>query len=392
MNKNILKTGPQEFIEKNWNTDSLSVLLQKPFFSGVSQKELVMQLEAKKKCRTKLPTWFKTNAIYYPPKLHIEQSSSEQTAAYKAELVHGKTLLDMTGGFGVDSFYFAKKVPKVFHCELNPELSAIACHNFEVLGAGNIRCHVEDGITFLQNSKEGFDWIYLDPSRRDTTQRVFLLKDCEPNILSHLKTIFSKANRILIKTAPLLDIKQGLRELGCVKEVHIVAVQNEVKELLWVLENGHTDEAELKTINLTKKTDQRFNFHFSKEEAAISKIVLPQDYLYEPNAAILKSGAFKLLGRRFDLGKLHEHSHLYTSHELIDFPGRRFSIENVVPYSKTGLLQLGLTKANITTRNFPQSVSSLRKRTKLKEGGDDYLFFTTNLNEERIVLHCKRKP
>ncbi len=393
MNNNILKSGPQEFIENNWNADSLSVLLKKPIFSGVSQKELAEQLEAKKKCWRKLPTWFTTRTIYYPPKLHIEQSSSEQTAAYKAKLISGKTVLDLTGGLGVDSFYFSKKISQVFHCEVNTNLSKIACHNFNVLGAKNISCHSGDGMYFLENSKERFDWVYIDPSRRNGVKgKVFLLSDCMPDVPKYLNSIFDKSDTILLKTSPLLDIKQGISELEYVKELHIVGIKNEVKELLWVLKKGFLGKIEIKTINLKETGNEAFNFQLDEEKETNAILGLPLDYLYEPNATILKAGAFKIIGKHFGLKKLHNHSHLYTSGELVGFPGRRFFIENVLPYTKKTWQQLRLTKANITTRNFPLSVSVLRKQLKIKEGGDDYLFFTTDLNERRIIIHCKRKP
>ncbi len=390
MNKNILKSGPQEFIEKKWNADSLSVLLKKPIFPDVSQKELAEQLEAKKKCRTKLPTWFKTPAIYYPKKLHIEQSSSEQTAAYKTELVSGKTLLDLTGGLGVDSFYFSKKISRVFHCEVNTDLSKIACYNFKVLGARNISCHSEDGMTFLQNSKDRFDWVYLDPSRRNEIKgKVFRLSDCMPDIPKYLDSIFDKSDTILLKTAPLLDIKQGMLELEYVKEVHVVGIKNEVKELLWVLEKDYSDPVVIKTINFTNGRVEAFNFLHSEEYFTQSTFGSTETYLYEPNAAILKSGGFKVVGERYGLKKLHLNSHLYTSSNLRDFPGRRFLITSCLGFSKKNLRDLP-RKANITIRNFPETVSSLRKKAQIQDGGDIYLFFTTTMGEKKIILVCTK--
>ncbi len=391
MNKSILKTGVQNFIKKYWNTDTLSVLLQKPQFEGLTQKELVEQLEAQKKCATKLPLWFSTDGIYYPNKLHIEQTSSQQTAAYKASLVGGKTLVDITGGLGVDSYFFSKEMSTVFHCESNAGLSQIASYNFEILGVKNTTFHVGDGVEFLQKSKVNFDWIFADPSRRnDTKGKVFLLNDCLPNIPEALDTIFEKTENVLIKTSPLLDITQGISELKFVKEIHVVAVKNEVKELLWVLEKNYDDGIQLKTINLLKEEHQTFNFILSEERKTTPEFALPKKYLYEPNASILKSGGFKSVGTAFGLQKLHEHSHLYTSESLITFPGRSFLVQKQYPYSKKLLKKLQLGKANITTRNFPESVATIRKKLKIMDGGDDYLFFTTDLNNQRIIVHCHK--
>nr|WP_299484941.1 class I SAM-dependent methyltransferase [uncultured Allomuricauda sp.] len=391
MNKLILNTGVQNFISENWGADIVSVLLKKPIFNGVSQKELVGQLESKKKCKEKLPTWFNTTGIYYPKKLNIEQTSSEQTAAYKSRLVNGKKLLDVTGGLGVDTYFFSKEIATVFHCEIDTDLSEISAYNFEVLGRKNIHCLSENGIEYLKETDQKFDWVYVDPSRRsDSKGKVFLLEDCIPNLPEYLSMIFEKSTNVLIKTSPLLDITQGIKELDHIKEIHVVAVQNEVKELLFVLEYGFDGEIDIKTINLAKEQEETFDFRLQDELQLVISFGTPETYLYEPNAAILKSGGFKSVSRMFELNKLHKHSHLYTSAKLIDFPGRRFEIVNTVPYSKKGLKALNISKANITTRNFPSTVAELRRKHKIKDGGDKYLFFTKDLNDKLIILEGKK--
>lgn len=391
MNKNILKTGVQEFIKNNWNADIVSVLLKKQQFKGISQKELAEQLEAKKKSQNKLPIWFATQQIYYPNKLNIEQTSSEITAQYKANIVNGKSLIDITGGLGIDSHFFAKKIARIIHCELDQKLSEIASYNAKILASKNIRFEAKNGVDFLKNSIAKFDWIYADPSRRNSSKgKVFLLKDCLPNISLELDSLFLKANNILIKTSPLLDITQGISELKLVKEIHIVAVKNEVKELLWVLEKDFEGELNVKTVNLQKEAKQTFDFILSEEKTISSELALPSNYLYEPNTAILKSGGFKAVGAAFGLKKLHEHSHLYTSDTLIDFPGRVFKVTTVEPYNRKVLLKLSVKKANITTRNFPESVATIRNKFKIKDGGDNYLFFTTDLKNERIIIKCHK--
>jgi len=391
LNKNILKTGVQEFIKNNWNADIVSVLLKKQQFEGVSQKELAEQLEAKKKSQKKLPTWFTTPLIYYSNKLNIEQTSSEQTAKYKADLVSGKSLLDVTGGLGVDSYFFSKKVDQIIHCEIDQNLSQIAAHNFKILDVKNATFKAKNGIEFLQHSESKFDWIFADPSRRNEAKgKVFLLKDCLPNIPDELDTIFKKTKNILIKTSPLLDISQGISELKSVKEIHVVAAKNEVKELLWILEKGYEGEIQLKTCNLQKDTQQHFDFILSKEMEIVSELGLPIDYLYEPNSAILKSGGFKSVGKAFGLQKLHEHSHLYTSNKLVDFPGRVFKVNSLIPYNKKAMKALVGAKLNVSIRNFPEAVVTLRKKHKLSDGGDNYLFFTTDLNGQRLAINCKK--
>ena len=392
MNKNILNTGVQVFINNNLNTDILSVLLSRPTFEGISQKELVQQLESKNKARTKLPTWYNSPGIFYPPKLHIEQTSSEITARYKSALVAGKTLADLTGGFGVDSYFFSQKISKIIHCELSAELSEIAAHNFSILGISNVETHNADGIEFLKKHTQVLDWIYLDPGRRDDSRnKVYKLEDCTPNILLYLDLLFRHSKNILLKTSPLLDITAGLTALKGVQEIHVIAVQNEVKELLWVLKNQTVPrELPIKSINITNKGNEVFNFVWEEEKQATSEFSHPLRYLYEPNAAILKTGAFKSLGVHLGIKKLQEHSHLYTSEELIEFPGRTFEILEVIPYNNKNMRAFKGVKANVTTRNFPESVSKLRKDYKILDGGEGYFFFTTDYKDDRILIRCRK--
>ncbi len=391
MNKDILKTGVQSFINKNWNTDIVSVLLKKPFFDGISNREIAEQLEAKKKCEKKLPTWFGTPLIYYPNRLSIEQTSSETTARYKAQIVSGESLVDLTGGLGVDSFFFSQKIDRVFHCEIDSELAHIAAHNFGILKVGNLKTVTGDGFTFLDGANHHFDWVYLDPSRRNKLKgKVIRFADCLPNVILHLDAIFKKADKVLIKSAPLLDLSTGIGELRSVKEVHIVAVNNEVKELLWVLEKGFEGEVEVKTVNFKNGTRENFDFRPSAEKKAVRGLSDPLDFLYEPNAAIMKSGAFHLVGNRFRLQKLHLHTHLYTSHRALDFPGRVFKIENILPYTKKSMRQLGILKANITARNFPETVAAIRKKHRIGDGSERYLFFARTKNEKLTVLSCTK--
>ena len=347
------------------------------------------QITSKKKCENKLPTWFATENIYYPNKLNIEQTSSEITAEYKANLIKGKTIIDITGGFGVDCFAFSKTHKQVTHCEINSDLSQIVSHNYKQLKINNITTIVGDGIDFIKNKNIKYDCIYIDPSRRDDLKkRVFLLEDCLPNLPLNLDLLFEYSDTILVKTAPLLDIDVAVNELKHVKEIHVIAVNNDTKEVLYLLEKDYNDIFSFKTININKVKNQLFDYHLSVNEATYS---LPQKYLYEPNSAILKAGAFQEISIILKVNKLHKHSHLYTSDELINFPGRTFKIKHVLPYHPKKIVKtLGVKKANITTRNFPETVAQIRKKTKLKDGGDFYLFFTTNIDGDKIILVCKK--
>ncbi|OIQ38936.1 MAG: SAM-dependent methyltransferase [Bacteroidetes bacterium MedPE-SWsnd-G1] len=390
MNLQILHKTVQEYISKNLNEDLSKILFKGTNFEKVSSKEIVEQIEAKKKCSSKLPTWFDASGIYFPNKLNIEQTSSELTAKYKSELINGKSIVDVTGGFGVDCYYFSKKFESVIHCDLNENLSKIVKHNYAQLDVSNIETFSTNGIEYVINSTNKFDWIYIDPSRRnDVKGKVFLLKDCLPDVPENLSSLFKKSSNILIKTSPILDLKSAINELEFVKEIHIVAVKNEVKELLFLLEKDYTESINIKTVNILKQSNQTFNFELSIESNSVYS--QPLAYLFEPNSAILKSGGFQNVSNQFQIAKLHQHSHLYTSENLITFPGRRFKIKANIQYDKKQLRKLIPTgKANITTRNFPQSVMDIRKKTKLKDGGKDYLFFTTNLDGKHIVLVCEK--
>ena len=393
MNLALLKPEIQQFINEHLHDDSTKLLLKYKVIEGVPFAEILEQIEAKAKCEKKLPTWFQASNCYFPTKLNIEQTSSEETAKYKASLLQGTSLIDLTGGFGVDCYAFSKKFEEVTHCEISPVLSEIVTHNYKILEVSNIKTVAEDGINYLQNTQQTYDCIYLDPSRKnDVKGKVFLLEDCLPDVTSHQNILFQHATTILIKTAPLLDITNGLRSLKHVKEVHVVAVQNEVKELLWLLDkNTISTDILIKTINLKKENSETFDFLLSEEKNLSTDFGLPKKYLYEPNAAILKAGGFLSVATTFGLEKLHQHSLLYTSDEWIEFPGRRFEVLKILPYTKKIIKkELNLTKANITTRNFPESVATIRKKLAISDGGKDFLLLTTAFTGKKMVIYCQK--
>lgn len=390
MNNNILTKKIQEFINSNLKSDLTKLILKGSPFENISIQEIAEQILAKSKCEKKLPTWFSCKNIYYPNKLNIEQTSSEVTAKYKSNLVSGNSIIDITGGFGVDALYFSQKVNFVTHCEINNELSQIVSHNLEQLNVTNIKTQINDGIEFLKKSKEKYDWIYTDPSRRnDAKGKVFLLEDCLPNIPENLDILFKKTDNILIKVSPILDITSAINEIKFIKEIHCISVKNEVKELLFILEKNYYQSIKIQTINFTKKGEQVFSFQYNEDIS--TSFSEPNKYLFEPNSAILKAGGFSQISQQLKIDKLHKHSHLYTSNKLIDFPGRCFEIIHEISYDKKLLKKLiPSKKANITTRNFPETVDQIRKKTGIKDGGNQYLFFTTNFKSDYIVLICKK--
>jgi hypothetical protein len=390
MVQSILSEEIQHFINEKINADVTKLALQKNPFPEVEWSLILQQVAAKQKAKSKLPTWFKTQNIYYPSKIAVEQTSSEKTAEYKASLVSGNHLIDLTGGFGIDDYYFSKRLKHVIHCEINEELSQIVSHNFEQLKSKNIECITGDSYEILKNLNQKFDWIYIDPSRRNEAKgKVFMLKDCMPNVAENLNFYFDYAANIMIKTAPILDIAAGLSELKSVKAIHIIAVENEVKELLWILEKDYVQQIKIHTLNILKEKREEFNYNYQSENR--TNYNLPKKYLFEPNAAIMKSGGFDVIPAVFNLEKLHKNSHLYTSENKIDFPGRVFEMQSYFDYNKANLKQfLENKKANITTRNFPETVENIRKKWKISDGGDAYCFFTTDMNNNKIVLLCNK--
>ncbi len=386
---NLLQIAIQDFITQHLNSNINELALKKNPFPTEDYSSILNQISAKKKAQDKLPTWFNTPNIIYPAKISIEQTSSETTAKYKASLIYGSSLIDLTGGFGVDAYFFAKNIKNIIHCEQNEELSNIAKHNFEQFQANNITCIAGDGLEILQTKNQTFDWIYIDPSRRnDKKGKVFLLKDCLPNVPALMHEYFKFSNSILIKTAPILDITSGINELQFVKEIHIVSVKNEVKELLWKIEKNYTETISIFAINIENECiNIEESIYKEKYETTFQ---LPQTYLYEPNSSLMKSGNVDVLCHKYSIDKLHTHSHLFTSNNKIDFPGRRFKIDEIIPFQKEHYKKLEKQKINIAIRNFPLTVDALKKKLKIKDGGIVFAFFTTNFKNEKIVLLCTK--
>jgi len=394
-----MRTFSQEekhFMQEHQRHDAAQLMLKAHRYPHLPMLELVQQLQARQKAAAKLPTWAAHADVVFPVALSVEQSSSEATAAFKASLVQGELLIDLTGGFGVDSLYFAKRFTQVVHVEQNSVLQEVARYNFNLLQARNIQSINTTAETFLQDFEGKANVLYLDPARRSGgNEKLHLLQDCEPDVLRLLPLLFSKANTVLLKASPMLDIDLALEQLLHVVKLWVVAVQNEVKEVLYLLqpEAPQPAQAERIAINLLPNASpQQLTFTKAVEEAAEVNYTDPQEFIYEPNAAILKAGAYRYLGQHLHLDKLHPNSHLYTSAILLtNFPGRTFRCTGVSRYSKKELLrQLPDRQANITVRNFPESVAEIRRKTGIKEGGDTYLFFTTDRHQKPVVLFCRK--
>lgn len=392
-----MSEAEKDFIKVHQNDEVTALLLQAKKYPNLNIPNLVLQIKARQKAKVKLPEWSENEEIVFPKMLSIEQCSSEITAKFKASLVKGETLIDLTGGMGVDIAYMSKNFKKAFYNEQNADLLDVTKYNFEQLSIENIDFISGNSVENFEKLNTHFSWIYLDPHRRDDTgSKVVRLQDCEPNILQIKSLLFEKTDNILLKASPMLDIDLAISDLGNVSHVYVVAVENEVKEVLFHIQSslsvGEDLGVRLHAINLTKNSQTELIFSKSKEKNATIKLGSPQQYLYEPNAAILKTGAFRFTAQHFDLQKIAPHSHLYTSEELVeDFQGRSFKIIAVCKLDKKEISKhLTENKANITIRNFPLTVKQIREKLKLSEGGNEYLFATTDAQNQKIVIICRR--
>ena len=391
MNKHILDSAVQNYIHEHLNADVHKIAMAKSPLPEVSGKELANQIAAKKKSVRKLPTWFKKKLIYYPALLSIEQCSSEITAAYKAGLTKGNSLIDLTGGFGVDSYYFSRQNRAVMHCEINEELSAIAKYNGALLEQGNTEFYAGDGIAYLQDTEREFDFVYIDPARRNAAGKVFMLKDCTPNVVEHLDLLLARSKKVLIKTAPLLDLSAGLKELSHVAAIHIVSVKNECKELIWVVERDFTSVPQVicTTLNGSAK---HFSFALGEETApaAMESTVEARLYLYEPDVALLKGGAFNLIAERYQLEKLHPQTQLYTSSAIHEeFPGRIFKIDEVV--SAGAIKKEKDLVGSVIVRNYPDKAAALVDKYQIKPDDTAFIIFTQSKAQGKLILKCTIK-
>ncbi|MCU0450032.1 MAG: class I SAM-dependent methyltransferase [Bernardetiaceae bacterium] len=358
-------------------------------------REAAAQVAARQKAKTKLPQWAACPQIWFPDRLALEQCSSEATARYKASLVQGGVLADLTGGLGVDASFFAERFKRVHYVERQPALAEAAAWNFAQLGLANVTVHAQPGEDFLAQPPEPVDCFYLDPARRAAQGRVFRLADCEPDAAAWLPRLLALAPQVLLKTSPLLDLEAARRQLaqavpGALAQVVVLAVDNECKEVLYLLNRPPTEppEPEIRAVNLGRPAATEFSFTLAQEQAAPVTLGLPDAYLYEPNAAVLKAGAFKSVAAQLGLTKLHPHTHLYTSPQPVaDFPGRRFRLKAVAKPDKKALKALLIKgQANLTVRNFPQTVAQLRQQLVLREGGPNYLFACTLADGRKVLL------
>ena len=427
------------FIERNLNADIRQLALQGSKDSEVDLPLALRQIAGRQTAHRKLPSWAALDGLLFPPHLNMEQCSSEQTARYKADIcrrllethhdspftlheppvtLHPSpftNLVDLTGGFGVDFSWMSKAFDEATYVERDSELFAISSHNFGLVNFVNsVKTLNMDGIDFLHQLTHA-TVIFLDPARRDDKgARTYGIADCTPNVLEIKDELLQKADIVILKLSPMLDWRKAISDLGeqNVHEVHIVSVQNECKELLLVLSASQpAPPYALFTINLLSDgTSQQFHVPSSvtlhpscvpsvaSEQSSSAPVTLHQSpvtlhqYLYEPNASIMKAGCFQELAQHYSVQPLAPNSHLFVSEQPIaDFPGRSFQISAISSMNKKELKTVlnNIHSANITTRNFPLSVADLRKKLKLADGGNVYIFATTLANNQHVLIVCR---
>jgi 16S rRNA G966 N2-methylase RsmD len=381
------------FIQDHINDDPYELMFSTHKYPGLPMREIAEQIASRQKVKDKLPEWFANDQLLFPPKENLEQASSEITAKFKAQFMKGDSFLDLTGGTGIDTFYIAQNFERSTYAEPNEELCELATHNFSELGA-DIKVRNDKAEHVLSENATKADWIFIDPSRRDESKnRLYALADCVPNVIELESKLLNSADNVLIKVSPMIDIKKSLKQFKSCYKVLVVAVDDEVKELLLYLNSANDQEVEIEAWNLSSKhEDEAFAFSYSEEEALSFDIGRPASYLYEPNSSLMKAGAFKLIGSRFKLQKLHPNTHLYTSENLIkEFPGKKLLIKEIIQPSKKEIKKrITEGKVNVIVRNYPMGANDIKRKFKLHDGGDDFLVFCEVEGQGLTAIWCER--
>ena len=381
----------KQFIRENLNADVPTLALKKaPVGTDVSLA--LRQIAARQLLQKKVPQWAENEDLLFPAHLPIEQCSSEASAQYKASLLQGQTFTDLTGGLGIDTYFISQSFIQTDYVEMQTELCNLARHNFVILNA-DVDVLNDAAENYLKHC-EPKDCIFIDPARRDEHgHKTVSISDCMPDVSALQDLLLQKAKQVMIKLSPMLDISRAMEELRHVREVHVVAVANECKELDFILERDYQGVVQYTCVNLMT-CQPPLQFTLEEEHNSQSRLADGvMNYLYEPNPAVMKAGCYKLLTHRFDVFKLHKNSNLYTSEQLIpNFPGRIFEVEGWASYNKKVKQNLlhDVERASIAVRNFPQSVAELRKTLKIFDGDAIYLFATTLKGEKMVMIRTKK--
>ncbi|MDR1557939.1 MAG: class I SAM-dependent methyltransferase [Tannerellaceae bacterium] len=388
----------KHFIGEHAEDDLNRLLLSASRYPGIDVPYAVGQIACRRQIRDKLPSWYANDALVFPAGLAAEQCSPEQTAVYKQRLVKGAAhVCDLTGGLGIDSFFLSREARRLTYIERQKDYCEAARRNFASLGAENIDVCEGDARVLLPDLPDSIDVFYIDPARRGGAgKRVFALRECEPDLTALLPELLRRAPRVIARLSPMADLRQTLSLLPGTTQVHVLSVRNECKELLFVIgrEAPAAGSLPIHCVHLTREgKEETFTFSLQEEKDCPAPLAdAVKTWLYEPNSSILKAGAFRSI-TRLGICKLHTHSHLYTSGQLLeDFPGRRFAVEEVLPFSSKlrKNLHTSIPRAHISVRNFPLTADELRKRTRIADGGDRYLFATTLHDGTKTLLVCRK--
>ena len=380
-----------DFIRSNEEADPFELSLRLKHFSHDIRKIISRQIQSRQKLKKKVPEWLDIDQIILPDPVSIEQASSKLTACYKSELVNGGTLVDLSGGLGVDTYFFAQKADRVTYIEKDRDIAAIAEYNFSLMGLQNIEVLCRPAEAFLKDSIDNPDFFYLDPSRRKKEDRIFKLEDAEPNLIEIQDILLKKSKHVITKAAPYIDLQYAIKNVNSLKEIHIVAVDNECKEILLLsIPANHKKDIKIITANHSRSGFEKYTSSVSYEHKSECKIADFGRFIYDPNVAIRKAGLFRSLCQDFGLTKPANNSHIYFSDTLhVDFPGRIFEFIERIPANKF-MKHPPVKKANIAVRNFPLKVTEIRKKTKIREGGEIYIFGTTDQNKKHYYIICQK--
>lgn len=387
-----------KFVHNNLDADSSALRLKMHGKdTGFDTDLAITQIEARKKCRAKIPSLLKVKEFLFPNTLVAEQCTNEIIAKYHASLLGNATkVLDITAGLCIDSYYMSKSA-QVTAIEIDSKTAEIDSHNMSILNA-NVKIINDDCTHYIADCKEKFDIIFADPARRDfnTGNKIVAFQQCEPNILKLLPKLKSIASEIYIKASPMIDISFGLKELNDVTDVSVVSVGDECKELLFKISNNSRHKITIHSVNFSTKGEMHYSYSHiypCNVTTLISDKINPGMYIFEPGAGIIKSSMANYIANIYGLTKIHLNSFLYVGNSTIEkYPGRQFIITEILDYHSREMKSIGkkFPKLNITTRNFPISADNLRTQLKCKDGGDDYLFATTMGDNKRVLIFAQK--
>ena len=380
-----------QFIQENLNENPAKLALKATKFPNLPIREIADQIASRQRAQKKLPEWCSNEGVIFPLRQNLEQASSERTARFKARFLKGKNLLDLTSGTGIDAFYLCENFEVVHLVEPNEDLCALLGHNFDVLGK-DVSIHQTTAEEFLKKSDKVFDVIYLDPSRRpDGATRVFGLEQYLPNVIELLDVLLEKGKEVVIKTSPMIDIPKTLKQLPVAHTVITLAVDNEMKEVIFILKDGTSNEVKRIAVNLKKEGEDLLEFTINDEQLATVHFGAPETFIYDPNSAIKKAGAFRFVSEKFGLKKIHPATHLYTSNEMAkDFPGRVFRFKEFIkPEKKILKRRFPNGKVNVISKNYPLRANDLKKKFRLNDGGNEFLFFCEIEGLGKSVFVCE---